>query len=176
MERIKVAKNFYLDEFVDPVTYFTENDHGMSMIDKRLFKIAQLLRDKYKAAIRINGWWKHLPEDMENFKPEDFLKEMQRKYVPVWSGIRTPLCKIGAKYSAHKYFKAIDPKGNQKEFMRIVEENLQEFYKLGLRRIEDIKITKGWIHLDTLERNTRINQINVVGRKTIVKRIPVYHD
>ena len=51
-KRKKVSKNFYLDEFVDPHTYFTKVDNGLSEVDHRLFKLAQELRDDYGSGIR----------------------------------------------------------------------------------------------------------------------------
>jgi hypothetical protein len=191
MERIKVSNNFFLDEFVDPVTYFTMKCNGLSLMDNKLFDIAQLLRVKYGKPIFINRWWDYLPKDIDDlvivlnkeeedkcikdkkkyFNPFTFLKEMQNKKVSVWSGLRTELCSIGAPLSAHKLAKGIDPKGDQRAMLKVVEENAKEFYRLGLRRIEDISITIGWLHMDTHERNCLPNKINVVDLKTVVRRI-----
>lgn len=43
MERIKVSKNFYLDEFIDIHSYFKTENNGYNSLDKRLINIAQLL-------------------------------------------------------------------------------------------------------------------------------------
>jgi hypothetical protein len=171
MRRIQLSPNLFLDELVDPVTYFTEADNGLSKIDPSLIDIFQLLRDKYGATININGWWKHLPVDMVVFDPNAFLELMIAKKVPVWSGYRSPLCKIGASKSAHKKGKAIDPKGDEKKFMQIVRDNAKQFYDLGLRRLEDIKITNGWLHMDTLEQNTQPNSLRVVDLKKCTETI-----
>ena len=160
MNRIAVNRNFYLDEFVDPVTYFTEPDNGLSKIDPSLIDLVQLLRDLYGKPISINGWWKHLPENMDD--PVAFLQWCEDNKVPVWSGLRTGLCKIGASKSAHKLGKAIDPKGPEDEFFKIVKDNAQRFYDLGLRRLEDTSITKGWLHMDTEERNCKPDSIRVI--------------
>ena len=164
MTRIKLRPNLYLDELVDPVTYFTEHDNGLSKLDKSLFDIFQLLRDLYGSSISINGWWKHLPEDMTSFNASDFLKEMANKKVPIWSGYRSELCTIGASKSAHKLGKASDPKGDEKKFMQIVRDNASKFYALGLRRVEDISITIGWLHMDTENRNCKPNSIRVIDK------------
>jgi hypothetical protein len=171
MNRIKLNTNLFLDELVDPVTYFTEPDNGLNKIDPQLIDIFQLLRDKYGSSININGWWKHLPVDLVVFDPVAFLELMQSKKVPVWSGYRSDLCKIGAKRSAHKLGKAIDPKGDEKKFMQIVRDNAQQFYDLGLRRLEDIKITKGWLHMDTLDQNTKPNSLRIVDLKKCTETI-----
>ena len=166
MNRIKLNNNLFLDELVDPVTYFTEADKGLGKMASAIPDIFQLLRDKYNSSININGWWKHLPSDMTDFDPFAFLKLMQQKKVAVWSGYRSPLCKIGAKGSAHRLFKAIDPKGDEKLFFKIVCENAQQFYDLGLRRIENTSFTKGWLHGDTEERNHKVGFIRIVNPST----------
>lgn len=171
MERIKVNNNFFLDEFIDPVTYFTDADNGLSKIDPSLIDCVQLLRDKYGKSINVNGWWKHLPVDLLVFDPVSFLGVMESKKVPVWSGLRTELCKIGATKSAHKLGKAIDPKGDEKIFMQIVRDNAKQFYDLGLRRTEDISITNGWLHMDTETRNCKPNSIRVIDRTKCTETI-----
>lgn len=168
MERIQVAPDFYLDEFIDPYTYFNTEDRGLSLLDVRLFGIVQTLRNFYGYPIYINNWWTLYLKYKDDKKITDIVSrielENKKGNVNIWSGIRTERCSIGAKNSAHKMFKAIDPKGNEKRFFRIVKENLQLFYDLGIRRLEDIRITKGWMHIDTLERNTKKDSIRVVGR------------
>lgn len=171
MNRIQLSPNLFLDEVVDPVTYFTESDNGLSKIDSSLIDIFQLLRDLHGSSININGWWKHLPNDLHVFDAEAFLRVMESKKVPVWSGLRTSLCSIGAPKSAHKLGKAIDPKGDEKVFMKIVRENAQQFYDLGLRRLEDISITNGWLHMDTHTANCKPNSIRVIDKTKCTETI-----
>ena len=52
-----------------------------------------------------------------------------------------------------------------------VRDNAKEFYNLGLRRLEDISITKGWLHIDTWEHNTKPNSIRVVDRTKCTETI-----
>jgi len=164
--RIKLSEFWYLDELVDPVTFFTEVDHGLARIDMNIVKCLQFLRAKYGKSIGINGWWKYLPEDMTGFDPVKFLNEMLKKKVPVWSGFRSLLCRIGAKKSAHKLGKAGDPKGDEEAFFKIVCENAQELYDLGLRRIENTEFTNGWLHMDTNEANHKAGFIRIVNPST----------
>lgn len=176
MQRITVSENFYLDEFIDPVTYFTQPDNGLSMIDKRIVDLAQLLRSKYGKSIGINNWWHALMKYIKE-NPEKTIVDFSNFYVKrgnfQWSGYRSPRCRIGSPASAHKKSKAIDPKGDEKEFLKIIEDNALEFYRAGLRRIEDISITNGWLHMDTNDRNCLPNHINVVDRTKVVRRIKV---
>ena len=171
ISRIRLDKDFYLDEFVDPVTFFTEVDHGLSKIDVRVVKITQLLRNYHGKSIGVNGWWKHLPVDMIVFDPVAFLILMESKKVPVWSGLRTELCDIGAPKSAHKLGRAIDPKGDEKKLMQIVRDNAKQFYDLGLRRLEDISITNGWLHMDTHNANCKPNSIRVIDKTKCTETI-----
>lgn len=171
-ERIKVSENFYLDEYVDPHTYFRKGDKGLSLIDPNLFKIVQHLRDLKGSSIGINNWYSQLGNYKTfTFKPLDFLHWCESKKIYVWSGYRSPLCVLGASNSAHRQGKAADPKGDQKLYYKLVEENAAEFYALGLRRLEDPKITPGWLHVDTWERNTQPNSIRVVDLRKATKII-----
>lgn len=159
LERIKVAENFFLDEFIDPYTYLTASDNGRSQIDVRLFCIAQRFRIKKKSPIVINNWWNYI--DKYQGDALAFLIWCESKgYVRKWSGLRTPLCKIGG--PVHRKGFAIDMEGPGREYYNIVKENPKEFYDLGVRRLEDPKITTGWGHVDTWEYNTRPNTIRVV--------------
>ena len=172
MERIRISKNFYLDEFIDPYTYFNTWDNGLTLVDNRLFDIAQLLRNLYGRPIGINNWWAYYYENKDRLTIDDIIYNIEtRNYLSVnkrskkiykWSGTRTDRTKIGSSRSAHRAFKAIDPKGNPKKYFNIVKDNAEAFYKLGLRRLEDISITSGWLHMDTLERNTKPDSIRVV--------------
>lgn len=163
MERIKVNSNFYLDEFVDPFTYFNEEDHGLSLIDQRLFDIAQLLRYHYMKPVYINNWWSYYLDKKDKWSTDYIIQKIESsRMVYKWSGLRTNRTSVGSSLSAHKSGQAIDPKGNEIEFFKIVKANAEVFYNLGVRRLEDIAITPGWLHIDTLERNTTPKSIRVV--------------
>lgn len=169
-KRIKVSRHFYLDEFIDPHTYFNNDDHGLSLIDDRLFEIAELLRVLYGKPIYINNWWSFFQEHKNMILLDELIVKIEtNKDLNKWSGTRTKRTSIGARFSAHKILKnrkcqAIDPKGNEQELFYIVKTHAKTFYKLGVRRLEDISITDGWLHIDTLERNTKPNSIRVVDR------------
>lgn len=172
MKRIQVAPNFYLDEFIDPYTYFNEADHGLSMLDRGLVNAAQLLRYLYMKPITINNWWEYYQSKKEVWSVDHIIKRIEEnKNIYKWSGLRTNRCKIGAKHSAHRYGLAIDPKGNEIELFKIVKQNAKAFYKLGVRRLEDIRITPGWLHIDLLERNTTLNTIRVVDLERCTQTI-----
>ncbi len=175
MNRIPVSKNFYLDELVDVITYMTEPDHGLSKLDPCMIDCVQLLRALHGKSITINNWWSHWfysqkQEPALNYEGfYDWVDSQKGIYQS--SGFRAEWCKIGAKKSIHKIGGAGDPKGNQNIFYRIVVENANLFYNMGLRRLEDPNITNGWLHMDTSERNHTKGRIRVVGRTSHVKDI-----
>ena len=164
--RIKVSKYFHLDEFVDPHTYFKDVDRGLSKVDKRLFAIADLMREKLGKPLAINNWWRFYQNNIEE-DIDSVIEQIEQSRLSKWSGIRTARCTIGAQGSAHRLGRAIDPKGNEVEMYEILKENLKQFYDLGVRRIEDPDITKGWLHIDTHELNFTPNRIRVVGLRTL---------
>jgi hypothetical protein len=177
MSRIKVARNFNLDEFVDPYTYFHQIDNGLSLIDDRLFDLAQFLRYLYGKPIYINNWWDYYQKYKDKYPIPYIIDKIEdSKRINKWSGLRTGRTSIGSPLSAHRTFdggvcKAIDPKGSEIALYHLVKNNAEAFYKLGLRRLEDYNITKGWLHMDLLERNTTKNSIRVVGLTRVVRTI-----
>lgn len=172
MKRIQVSPNFYLDEFVDPYTYFNDPEHGLRFIDRGVINAAQLLRYLYMKPIYINTWWQYYIDKKDTWSTAHIIKRIeQNKNLRKWSGLRTNRCTIGAKYSAHKKGLAIDLKGNEIDLFKIVKTHAKEFYKLGVRRLEDIRITPGWLHIDLLERNTVKNSIRVVDKTKCTQTI-----
>lgn len=163
-ERIKVTDNFSLDEFVDPYTYLFETNFGLNQIDLKIFQIAQKIRELYGKPLYINTWWAtYLSMKENNYSDIDIVKFIENSNgLRKWSGLRTVRCDIGAKNSAHKTGQAVDLKGDGEALYKVVKNNAKELYCLGLRRIEDKKITKTWLHADTLERYTKPNSIRVV--------------
>ena len=171
--RISVSKNFYLDEFVDPFTYFNEDDNGLSKIDPKVIVLVQLLRDLKGSGLAINNWWGYYIANKEKLPLSDIITNIEKSKLSKWSGYRSSRCSIGSLASAHKMGKAADPKGNENDLIELVLDNAKTFYELGLRRLEDPKITKGWLHIDTNERNCIPNHINVVDLKIVTQRIKI---
>lgn len=163
INRIKVSKYFHLDEFIDPYTYFNTPDNGLSKIDHKLFAIADLLRELKGTPGVINNWWKYYTGKRDTTAISQIIFKIERSTnFRKWSGLRTSRCNVGAKNGAHYQGKAFDMAGLSGFMYDIVKENAEKFYNLGLRRMEDYRITPTWLHLDTLERNTEPNSIRVV--------------
>ncbi len=175
MKRIRVSQNIYLDELVDVVTYTSEPDNGLSKINPILVDVLQLFRSITNKPIIINNWWKYWLEKKEYLTPKQFYNWVDNKSgIYQSSGYRAPFCKIGAKKSVHRTGGAGDLKGNQNEMYKIVEDNALLFYNTGLRRIEDPKITNGWLHMDVSELNHVPGKIRIVDRTKHVNDIEVW--
>lgn len=164
MKRINVSPNFYLDEFLDPYTYLFDKDNGLDKIDFRLFQIAQKVREMHGKPLVINTWWNNYLELKKlNYSDKEIAIYIENNNsLRKWSGLRTNRSNVGAKNGAHYNGQAIDMKGNQHQLFKIVKDNAKDFYSMGVRRLEDPRITNGWLHLDTMERNTKPNSIRVV--------------
>lgn len=174
LNRIKISKYFYLDEFIDPYTYLNSKDNGLSKIDKSLFAIADFVREKYGSALFINNWFSEYEKQKKLKKTNEKIIDYIEKdnTIRKWSCLRTNRCTIGSPISAHRLGKAIDMKGDSSKLDKIVKDNIKALHTLGLRRVEDIIITPNWLHLDTLEKNVGENEIRIIT-KTSGKNIKI---
>lgn len=167
-KRIKVSKNFFLDEFLSPKIYeklfLGKEDYWQSVVDKnngtfyklffngirleKLVKIAQFLRDRYGKSVTINNWGSG--GDRVN------------------SGVRDKDSTEGAPLSAHKDWYAIDAVVSgvdEKDIHKDVINNQKEWMEIGVTEIEegtwDESTGEGWSHLST--RPTGLNYIKRIG-------------
>ena len=174
MERVNISENYFLDEIIDPHTYFNTKDNGRSLIDQGLINSLQLLRELYGKPLPINNWWGFYITNKDKKGIIQIISEIENSNISKWSGYRSPRCTIGAPASSHRLGKGGDPKGNEDELFEIVKKNAVAFYKVGLRRLESPKITNGWLHMDTNDRNCVKGYINVVDLKSIVEKIKAF--
>jgi len=142
MKRIKLTDNFYLDEFIDPVTYNKFGGRSVMFMRREIILATQWLRSTTGLSITVNNW-----------ASGGAYKE---------SGLRNFNTSTGASYSAHKFGAAADLKiGDLTSFemAEIIEKNWGELYEIGLRRIEDPEATKGknrgWLHIDSYETQSK---------------------
>ena len=148
MERIKVSDNFYLDEFIDPITYDKFGANSQRYIRQEIIRIAQCLRSFTGLSCEINNW-----------ATGGAYKE---------SGLRNFETSTGAKYSAHKFGGSIDIKIGKLDsyaMAQIIIDNYDDIFKgLGVTRIEDPKYTKGknrsWLHIDSMW--TGSNELQII--------------
>jgi hypothetical protein len=128
---MKVSKNFDLWEFVSKKILAQGEKTALLTVDKRIITVAQAIRDDIDRGVFINTY--NLGGHLEN------------------SGVRDFDTPIGAKYSQHKYGRAIDikvPSMNHKEVVERIMKREMFFFNLGVRRIESLEATPTWIHID----------------------------
>jgi hypothetical protein len=122
-------KHFQIQEFVTRESYIARGEKSIELMDSRIIAVAELLRDLIDKPCIINNW--HLNGQYHE------------------SGLRSMDTATGAKWSQHKYGRAIDVKviGMKSEEVRqFIRLHWQEFKAVGLTTIE--KDTNGWVHLD----------------------------
>jgi hypothetical protein len=142
--RYRITDNFHLDEFVHPDYHNKFGANALWFIDHRIITVAQELRDDLGVPITINN----------------YMTGGQYKS----SGLRTQGSKIGAKYSQHKYGRAIDCKfGGMtiKEVYDFILHNQDKYFGIGLSTIENIEHTPTWLHLDC--RLTGLEEFKIVN-------------
>ena len=141
---MQVSNNFQLHEFVPQSIYLQFGDNSLWYIDKRIITLAQFLRHEIKAPVIINNW-----------KTGGQYNE---------SGYRTPDTKTGAKYSQHKFGRAIDVKVTgytPKDVHEFILSREKDFMEKGLTRMENYLATPTWTHLDCAY--TNLDKILIVN-------------
>ena len=140
---MQLTKNFSLSEFIDPSIYKELGDTSIKLLDSRLPIIAQevkdILTEHYKKNVRVT------------------INGNLNGHIYTESGLRKDNTTTGAKWSDHKYGRAIDCKFSLDDstvlpikdvyFILTQADNLSRLLKLGLTTIEDINYTKTWLHL-----------------------------
>lgn len=139
MERIKVSTNLFLDEYLPKDIYLKYANRPqilLGLIDERLIKADQLLRDKF-GAVTINNWW--VGGNRE------------------WSGLRTKESPYYSLTSQHTFGRASD-KLFAHAPAEVVRKYIQANWKeLGITCIES---DVSWVHSDV--RNWNGSEILIV--------------
>lgn len=147
----KITKDFYITEFVSKNIFDAYGTNSQWFVDRKIFTLAQGVRDIFGKSMTINDWWDDEPN--ETALPDE------RKY----SGFREPKCTIGGSLSQHRFGRAIDLKISgltPQEIYAHILKNPKVFMDLGLTTIEDIRDTPTWNHLDI--RYTGLSEIKIV--------------
>ena len=121
------SKYFKAQEFVSPKIYDIFGELSWNFISPVMVEAANFIRDKAGVMVLING---------VNYQ---------------YSGYREYDCPIGAKYSEHKFGRAIDIKLKYmtgRDIFNFVMKFEDELIAIGVTRIEDPEYTKTWLHLD----------------------------
>jgi uncharacterized protein YcbK (DUF882 family) len=101
-------------------------------IDEKVVDVFQFLRDRF-GSITVNTWKSGGGSQYRGYRPAD--------------------CGVGAKYSQHKFGRALDLVFNDVECAEVYDwimNNQEECYSVGLRRVENAHLTKTWLHIDVM--------------------------
>ena len=135
MTRIKISKDFYIDEFVPKSIYDAFGAKARWYINPTTVEIAQFVRDHFGKAVTINNWATG--------------GQYQER------GYRVPSTTNGAKYSQHKLGNAVDfsiAGMTSKQIYDYIMAHEELFIQVGVTTMENVEYTKTWNHLDA--RNT----------------------
>ena len=123
-------KHFALNELVPPDVIQARGEQAWQLMDERILRGADWLREKFGPCV-ING----------KFNGKGFTE----------SGLRNPLTTTGAKWSQHKFGRAVDLKFlkvNVKEVYDYILANQPEARANGITTVENINATPTWLHID----------------------------
>jgi phospholipase C len=133
MTRVPLTKNLFLDEYIPKVLYLKYRNKPwilQGLIDCRLVKADQMLRD-YFGSVMINNWWVWVNNCGYDLRQ--------------WSGLRTPASPDYKPESQHTFGRASD-----KLFTNATAEEVRIYIKknfltLGITSIEE---NVSWVHSD----------------------------
>ena len=123
-------KYFALNEVVYPGAIQARGEKAWELMDDRILRGADWLREKFGPCV-ING----------KFGGKGFTE----------SGLRDPFTTTGAKFSQHKFGRALDLKFlkvSVKEVYEYIVRNPTEARENGITCVEDISFTPTWLHID----------------------------
>jgi hypothetical protein len=121
-------KHFDVREFVDPETYQKFGQSALLVMDIRILKLADNIRDYFGVPMLINNWHTGGPYRNRGFRRGDAL--------------------VGAGYSQHKYGRAIDYSLSgytAEEVRKIIQEHQDEF---PFNEICAMELGTSWVHND----------------------------
>jgi hypothetical protein len=123
-------KYFALNEVVHPGAIQALGERAWTLMDERILRGADWLRELF-GPCTING----------KFGGKGFTE----------SGLRDPFTKTGAKFSQHKFGRALDLKFHKvtcKEVYEYIIRNPGQARENGITCVEDIAFTGTWLHID----------------------------
>jgi len=129
------SKYFDVREWVDQRTWNSLGVKAAWMIDPRIVRVADLLREKLGAPIQVNNW------------------HYRREGQPLFdsSGFRSIWDQTGGKLSQHRAGRAVDMRSagiTPMALHNIIMAHKAEFLAAGLTTMEDVKFTPSWLHCD----------------------------
>jgi hypothetical protein len=127
--------NFRIEEFFPKrVLDRFHPTRALQFLDKRVLDIAQFYRLYWGVPIFVNTY--AIASQDTNFHNR---------------GFRFPTSTVGAEFSQHKFGRAFDSSSSRitpQRMYRDILDNPEEFLKVGLTCLEDIRDTPTWLHSD----------------------------
>lgn len=139
-----LSKHFDIQEFVGKPIFDRYMANSKWFIDPKLIAIAEFIREEFELPMTINNWHRG--------------GKFQER------GYRVPTTETGARYSQHKFGRAIDfnIKGiPPQEVAEWIKASFATLKGLGLTTIENPVATPTWNHIDV--RWTGMNELLVVN-------------
>lgn len=141
--RVRLTNNFWLDEYIPRELYLrleAKPDILIGLIDNRLVRADQLLRDKF-GATTINNWWGLNDEQFEI----EINKPVGERWVRNESGLRLFGTETGASLSQHLYGRGSD------KIYKYPAEEVRDYIKIHYKTlgITCIEANVSWVHSDT---------------------------
>lgn len=128
--RIRVTDHFFLDELIHP-DFYDGTKRPLLFLDRRIIEGLELLRKKIDVPFTVNNW--------------------ASGGTRMFSGLRPCNAPIGAKYSQHKFGRAIDfvCRLSPAEVLEVIRKMEGELVQSGrVTRVEDVAFTTTWNHID----------------------------
>ena len=168
MKRVKVSENFYLDEFIDPWTYYLYGSKSIRYIAPQTIAFTQRVREILDTPCAVNTWSNHGKMSAEEFLLQPRWKQNRSRKE---SGLRVfdkalynkklkargmkgdALVQkvVGSTTSQHKFGRAADIKQNaftSKDVHDLIKDYLPELMDMGLSTLEHHEATPTWVHMD----------------------------
>lgn len=130
------SKWFDIVEFVDRRTWQALGFKAACLIDPRIVRVCDMIREKAGAPVTVNNWFQR------NGKFDS-------------SGYRAVWDSTGGSLSQHRRGCAADVKVlglKPKQVFELIMDNQIEFEVCGLTTMENLKFTPTWIHVDVRPR------------------------
>ncbi len=128
----KISEHFYYHEFFSRGIWSANNETQLKrLLDSRIIPIMERLRTGLNRPIFVNNWKWGGPSQYRGFRPFS--------------------TSVGARYSQHKFGRAVDfsVRGlTANQVRQYILDNEQEFLGMGLTRLEDGRDATSWIHFD----------------------------
>lgn len=126
-----ISKHFKLESFIPPDLIKVFGQNSVEFLDPVLISLADFVCDFFRANVTINNWSSGGNLSLRGFRPPDTT--------------------TGAKYSQHKFGRAMDINVEGKtpvEVYDIILANEKQFMNAGLTVMEDSRFCPTWTHID----------------------------